>query len=48
VPIALCAAGAVDFIEKLDAASEWAAHKALLRGPAPAPRAAPPSPAPAA
>jgi ATP-dependent Lhr-like helicase len=48
VPIALCAAGAVDFIEKLDAASEWAAHKALLRGPAPAPRAALPSPAPAA
>ena len=32
VPIALLAAGAVQFFETLDAASEWAAHKALLRG----------------
>jgi ATP-dependent Lhr-like helicase len=44
VPIALLAAGDVQFLETLDAASEWAAHKALLRsanhGPpiAPAPR----------
>ena len=45
IPIALSAGGTVDFIEKLDAASEWAAHKALLRGPTPAPRAALPSPA---
>jgi hypothetical protein len=31
VPIALLAAGDVQFLETLDAASEWAAHKALLR-----------------
>jgi ATP-dependent helicase Lhr and Lhr-like helicase len=31
VPIALLAAGAVQFIETLDAAAEWEAHKALLR-----------------
>jgi ATP-dependent Lhr-like helicase len=37
VPIALLAAGEVRFLETLDAASEWAAHKALLRGAQPAP-----------
>jgi ATP-dependent Lhr-like helicase len=31
VPIALLVAGEVQFLETLDAASEWAAHKALLR-----------------
>jgi ATP-dependent helicase Lhr and Lhr-like helicase len=41
VPIALLAAGAVQFLETLDAASEWAAHKALLRGATPAPSLAP-------
>ena len=34
VPVALYAGGAVDFLEKLDAGSEWTAHKALLRGSA--------------
>jgi ATP-dependent Lhr-like helicase len=48
LPVALCAGGAVEFLEKLDAASEWAAHKALLRGPTPAPRGALPLPAPTA
>jgi ATP-dependent Lhr-like helicase len=43
VPIALLAAGAVQFLETLDAASEWAAHKALLRGTQPAPSIAPPA-----
>jgi ATP-dependent Lhr-like helicase len=43
VPIALLAAGAVQFLKTLDAASEWAAHKALLRGAAPAPSLAPAS-----
>jgi ATP-dependent Lhr-like helicase len=41
VPIALLAAGAVQFLETLDAATEWAAHKALLRGAVPAPSLAP-------
>jgi len=41
VPIALLAAGEVQFLETLDAASEWAAHKALLRGAQPAPSIAP-------
>jgi ATP-dependent helicase Lhr and Lhr-like helicase len=41
VPIALLAAGAVQFLETLDAATEWAAHKALLRGAAPSPSLAP-------
>jgi ATP-dependent helicase Lhr and Lhr-like helicase len=36
LPIALLAAGAVQFLETLDAASEWEAHKALLRCPEPA------------
>jgi ATP-dependent Lhr-like helicase len=31
LPIALLAAGEVQFLETLDAASEWEAHKALLR-----------------
>jgi ATP-dependent Lhr-like helicase len=36
LPIALLAAGEVQFLETLDAVSEWEAHKALLRaGPAP-------------
>jgi ATP-dependent Lhr-like helicase len=37
LPVALLAAGEVVFLETLDAASEWDAHKALLRvgGPAP-------------
>jgi ATP-dependent Lhr-like helicase len=41
VPIALLAAGEVQFLETLDSASEWAAHKALLRGAQPAPSLAP-------
>jgi ATP-dependent Lhr-like helicase len=41
VPIALLAAGEVQFLETLDAASEWAAHKALLRSAQPAPSIAP-------
>jgi ATP-dependent helicase Lhr and Lhr-like helicase len=41
VPIALLAAGEVQFLETLDPASEWAAHKALLRGTQPAPPVAP-------
>jgi ATP-dependent helicase Lhr and Lhr-like helicase len=43
MPIALLAAGEVQFLETLDAASEWAAHKALLRGAQPAPSIAPPA-----
>jgi ATP-dependent Lhr-like helicase len=43
VPIALLAAGEVQFLETLDAVSEWAAHKALLRGAQPAPSIAPPA-----
>jgi ATP-dependent Lhr-like helicase len=35
LPIALLAAGDVRFLETLDAASEWDAHKALLRQTAP-------------
>ncbi|HXW25006.1 MAG TPA: DEAD/DEAH box helicase [Xanthobacteraceae bacterium] len=35
VPIAILAAGEVRFLETLDAASEWEAHKALLRQTAP-------------
>ena len=41
VPIALLAAGEVQFLETLDAASEWAAHKALLRSAVPGPQRAP-------
>src|SRR5438445_749189 len=37
LPIALLAAGAVQFLETLDPASEWEAHKALLRCAEPAP-----------
>jgi ATP-dependent helicase Lhr and Lhr-like helicase len=37
LPIALLAAGEVQFLETLDAASEWEAHKALLRCPEPTP-----------
>ena len=37
VPIALFAAGEVQFLETLDAASEWDAHKALLRSAVPGP-----------
>jgi ATP-dependent Lhr-like helicase len=37
LPIALLAAGEVQFLETLDAASEWEAHKALLRCPEPDP-----------
>jgi ATP-dependent helicase Lhr and Lhr-like helicase len=37
VPFALLAGGTVDFLEKADAATEWTAHKALLRGPTRAP-----------
>jgi ATP-dependent Lhr-like helicase len=44
VPIALLAGGAVQFLETLDAASEWAAQKALLRGTQPAPSLAPAHP----
>ncbi|MBV8320618.1 MAG: DEAD/DEAH box helicase [Hyphomicrobiales bacterium] len=36
LPIALLAAGDVQFLETLDAASEWEAHKALLRCAEPA------------
>jgi hypothetical protein len=46
VPIALLAAGEVQFLETLDAASEWAAHKALLRSAVPGPPIAPAAPAP--
>ena len=37
VPVALLAGGEVRFLETLDAASEWEARKALLRGAQPAP-----------
>jgi ATP-dependent helicase Lhr and Lhr-like helicase len=37
LPIALLAAGEVQFLETLDAAGEWQAHKALLRCPEPTP-----------
>jgi len=37
LPIALLAAGEVQFLETLDAASEWEAHKALLRCAEPVP-----------
>jgi ATP-dependent Lhr-like helicase len=39
LPVALLAAGEVQFVESLDAAGEWEARKALLRaaGPAPSP-----------
>ena len=40
LPIALLAAGEVQFLETLDATSEWEAHKALLRCAEPAPSAA--------
>jgi ATP-dependent helicase Lhr and Lhr-like helicase len=40
LPIALLAAGEVQFLETLDAASEWEAHKALLRCAEPASSAA--------
>jgi ATP-dependent Lhr-like helicase len=41
VPIALLAAGAVQFLESLEPQDEWQAHKALLRGAMPAPSIAP-------
>jgi ATP-dependent Lhr-like helicase len=37
IPIALLVAGNVQFLESLDAATEWQARKALLRGAVPAP-----------
>jgi ATP-dependent Lhr-like helicase len=40
LPVALLAAGEVQFLETLDAASEWEAHKALLRCAEPASSAA--------
>jgi hypothetical protein len=40
LPIALLAAGDVQFLETLDPASEWEAHKALLRCAEPAPSVA--------
>jgi len=40
LPIALLAAGEVQFLETLDPASEWEAHKALLRCAEPAPSTA--------
>jgi ATP-dependent Lhr-like helicase len=33
VPTAMLAAGDIRFLESLDDATEWAAQKALLRGP---------------
>ena len=36
VPVALLAGGEVRFLETLDASSQWAARKALLRGAVPA------------
>jgi ATP-dependent Lhr-like helicase len=45
VPIALLAAGEVQFLETLDAASEWVAHKALLRSAVPGPPIASAAPA---
>jgi ATP-dependent Lhr-like helicase len=33
IPVALFAGGVVDFLETLDAGTEWQARKALLRGP---------------
>jgi ATP-dependent Lhr-like helicase len=33
IPVALFAGGLVDFLETLDAGTEWQARKALLRGP---------------
>ena len=41
VPIALLAAGAVQFLETLEPQDEWQAQKALLRGAMPAPSIAP-------
>jgi ATP-dependent Lhr-like helicase len=41
VPIALLVAGAVQFLETMAPQDEWQAHKALLRGAAPAPSIAP-------
>jgi ATP-dependent helicase Lhr and Lhr-like helicase len=41
VPIALLAAGAVQFLETMVPQDEWQAHKALLRGAATAPSIAP-------
>ena len=37
LPVALLAGGEVQFLETLDAGSEWQARKALLRGAVPAP-----------
>src|SRR5262249_59457116 len=37
LPIAVLSAGEVQFLQTLDAASEWEAHKALLRCAGPAP-----------
>jgi ATP-dependent Lhr-like helicase len=41
LPVALLAGGEVQFLETLDAAAEWEVKKALLRGAARAPHAAP-------
>ena len=41
LPTAVLAGGDVQFLETLDAASEWTAHKALLRGPDQAPSISP-------
>jgi ATP-dependent Lhr-like helicase len=41
LPIALLAAGKVQFLETLEPRDEWEAHKALLRGAMPAPSIAP-------
>jgi ATP-dependent Lhr-like helicase len=41
IPIALLAAGAVQFLEALEPQDEWQAHKALLRGAMPAPSVSP-------
>jgi ATP-dependent Lhr-like helicase len=37
LPVALLAGGQVQFLETLDASSEWQARKALLRGAVPTP-----------
>jgi hypothetical protein len=41
VPTAVLAADNIQFLETLDVASEWTAHKALLRGPVYAPSISP-------
>jgi len=41
IPTAVLAADNIQFLESLDAASEWTAQKALLRGPLHAPSISP-------